>query len=453
LTKTPLTDAVRSYRESVVARLHVPAHGGGSGSPWLNPLFSSLATWDVTEQPELDDLSHPDGPIAHAQAAAAQLYGAAEAHYLTGGSTQGVHAAVLGSLLHGGALLAARDSHRSLLGAALLANADVVLASPERDPHFGVSLGLSAETVSQALAEHPDIRAVLVPYPTYLGIAPDLEAIARAARAHGALTIADSAHGAHFGWHPALPQAPIAAGADIVVAGMHKSGGSLTQTAILLLGEGALEIREDILLALRLIGTSSPSYVLMVSLEQSIAQAARDPAYLLDAAIAASQSIESEARVATGLPQDPLRVALQFDNPDMAHDFWDRLAQNGLRGEYFEEGLSLFIVPLGPPQHLDLLAQASRGLPRPRPADAGRALPITRITPARALRARRIRRRLHEAAGCTAADVVSVVPPGIPSLWPGERISNEAVESLQRALAQGRRVMGIDQQWLWVVSE
>ncbi len=453
MSDTPLTDAVRRYRDSVRARLHVPAHGGGPGSPWLDALFPGLAGWDVTEQPELDDLSHPDGPLAAAQDAAAQLYGAAQAHYLTGGATQGVHAAVLASLLHGGALLAARDSHRSLLGAALLANADVVLVSPERDPHFGVSLGPSAKSVGQALAEHPDIRAVLVPYPTYLGIAPDLGAIAREAHAHGVLTIADAAHGAHFGWHPALPQAPLAAGADIVVAGMHKSGGSLTQTAILLAGDGALGMSDDLALALRLIGTSSPSYILMTSLEQAVAQAARDPGYLLDSAIAAAQRVESAARVMTGLPQDPLRVALQFDRPDLASDFCGRLAQNALRGEYFEEGLALFIVPFGPPRHIDLLTKAARDLSRPRPAEPGPVLPLERIAPARALRARRTRRILQEAVGCTAADVVSVVPPGIPALWPGERISQAAVETLQRALSQGRRVMGIDQQWLWVVSE
>ncbi|MDA8346372.1 MAG: hypothetical protein M0Z66_12955 [Thermaerobacter sp.] len=454
MTGTPLTDAVQAYRKSTLARLHVPAHGGGPGNPALDTLIPGLCTWDVTEQPELDDLSHPQGPIAKAQGAAATLYGAKAAHYLTGGATQGVQAAVLASLLHGGALLAARDSHRSLLGAALLADADVVLAAPDRDPLFDVSLGLSPQTVERAFAENPDIAAVLVPYPTYLGIATDLGGIVRVAHEHGALTIADAAHGAHFGWHPQLPTAPLAEGADLVIAGMHKSGGSLTQTALLLEGDGAADRHEEVNLALRLIGTSSPSYLLMVSLEQAVRVALEDSERLLAPALAAAREIRSAARVLTKRPQDPLRIALQFEGPAAAEEFCRSLALEGVRAEYLEEGLALFIVPFGTPPPLAPLARAAIDLARPAPAALQPPTQaVQRIALGRALRARRVRRRLADAEGCVAADVVSVVPPGIPALWPGEGITRQALEGVSRALEQGRRVMGIDQEWLWVVAE
>ena len=454
MTGTPLTDAVRAYSRSTTARLHVPAHGGGPGNPPLEALFPGLCSWDVTEQPELDDLSHPEGPLAAAQAAAAALYGAEDAHYLTGGATQGVQAAVLASLLHGGALLASRDSHRSLLGAALLADADVVLAAPARDPKFGVSLGLSPRTVERAFLEHPDIGAVLVTYPTYLGIAPELDAIARIARDRGAITIADAAHGAHFGWHAALPPAALAEGADLVVAGMHKSGGSLTQTALLLEGPRGTERHAELGLALHLIGTSSPSYLLMLSLEQAVQSALTQRERLLERAIAAGEGIRSKARVATGRPQDPMRIALQFESPTQAQESCSALAREGVRPEYLEDATALFIVPLGEPPALDGLARVAAALREPAFAEDREAPPeIRRVRLGRALRSRRERRRLVEAAGRTAADVVSVVPPGIPALWPGEEISPQAVEGLARALGQGRRVMGIDQGWLWVVAE
>lgn len=454
MTDTPLTDAVRTYRSSARARLHVPAHGGGTGSPWLDAWLPGICSWDVTEQPELDDLSHPEGPIAAAQAAAAHLFGGARAYYLTGGATQGVQAAVLASLLRGGSLLAPRDSHRSVLGAALLADAEVVMVSPERDPRFGASLGPSVESVERALAQHPDIRAVLVPYPSYLGVAPDLEGIARAARAHGALTIADAAHGAHFGWHPALPPAALGQGADMVVAGMHKSGGSLTQTAILLLAESAAECSEDVALALRLIGTSSPSYLLMISLELAVAAAARGAGERIETAVAAAARIASPARVVTARPQDPLRVALQFDRPADAEELYRGFAAAGLRGEYLEEGLALFIVPFGVPKpEIEMLSAAAAELPAPRPPSAIQTLPTQRIAPASALRSPRERRGLFEAEGRVSADVVAPVPPGIPALWPGERITAQALSAIERALAQGLRVLGIEQQSLWVVAQ
>lgn len=452
MTGTPLSDALRAYRNATRARLHVPAHGGVSAA--IDAVVPGLSAWDVTEQPELDDLSHPDGPIAKAQGAAAALYGAVRAHFLTAGATQGIQVSVLASLLGGGALLAARDCHRSLLGAALLADADVVLADPDRDPIFGVSVGPSAQTVERAFAQHPDITAVLVPYPSYLGIAPDLAGISRVARAHGALTIADAAHGAHFGWHPDLPAPALQEGADLVVAGMHKSGGSLTQTALLLEGEGVAECGAQIDLALRLVGTSSPSYILMLSLEQAVQAAASGSRRMVERAIDAASRVRSPARVLVDRPQDPLRIALQFETAHTAQAFWQERTLEGMRGEYIEDGLALFIVPMGAPPDLSSLIQAVADLPR----TAGEVPPpsspsLLRVALGRALRAPRRRISLDGVEGQIAADLVAVTPPGIPILWPGETITQEALDTVERALEQGRRVIGIDQQSLWVVSE
>ncbi len=451
MSDTPLTDAVRRYRATVSSRLHVPSHGGGAGSPGIEALWGELVSWDVTEQPELDDLSHPDGPIAAAQSLAAEFFGAAQAFFLTGGATLGVQAAVLAALQGGGALLAARDSHRSLLGATFAQGADILLLDPLRDARSGASLGLDPEAVSRAMDGSPDIRAVLVNYPSYLGVVPDLRQIARRAHAHGALVIADAAHGAHFGLHPDLPEPALRAGADFVVLGMHKSGGALTQSAMLLLSAAARHRADAVRGAVSLLGTSSPSYPLMVSLEQAVHDMRSVIPARLATAIRAAEEVKGPARIKVPAPQDPLRIA--WRSPRVS-EIVESLALAGVRGEYVDGDTALYCVPFGA-QAADVepLRLELAGLPSP-PAPPGHLQrgPV-RIRPRPALLAARRKVHIGAAEGATAADVVAPVPPGIPALWPGERISADVAGYLAAAAAQGRRIMGLDHEQLWVVAE
>ncbi len=451
MSDTPLTDAIRRYRSAVSSRLHVPSHGGGPGSPALEELFGDLLSWDVTEQPELDDLSHPDGPIAEAQAAAAAFFGAAEAFYLTGGATLGLQAAVFAALAGGGALLAARDSHRSLLGPVLATGAEIVLLDPRRDPGSGASLGPSADDVVRALDAAPDIRAILVNYPSYLGVAPDLAGIADAAHERGVLVIADAAHGAHFGLDPRLPRPALELGADFAVLGMHKTGGALTQSGMLLLGERAAPRSASAGLAVGLLGTSSPSYLLLVSIEQAVHDMRHAMPGRLARAIDAAAGVRGPARVEVTAPQDPLRVAFRSR---VAQEIVESLALAGIRGEYVDGDTALYCVPFGAQAaDLERLRQEVALLPAPPPAAEMPLRSPARIGPRGALLAGRRTVHLGEAEGWIAADIVAPVPPGIPVLWPGERITRETARYLASEASQGRRIMGVDHEQVWVVAE
>ncbi len=451
MSDTPLTDAIRRYRLAVSSRLHVPSHGGGPGSPALKGLWGDLLSWDVTEQPDLDDLSHPDGPIAEAQGLAAGFFGAARAFFLTGGATLGVESAIFAALEGGRALLAARDSHRSLLGAAVLTGMDVVLLDPGRDHGSGVSLGPSPEDTEQALFAHPDIGAVLVNYPSYLGVAPDLRAISEIAHRQGVLVIADAAHGAHFGLDPRLPAPALAMGADLVVLGMHKTGGALTQSAVLLLGERAAGLADRVSLAIGLLGTSSPSYLLLASLEQALHDMRDAMPALLATAIDVAETVRGPARIAVSRPQDPLRVAWRSED---AAAIAQTLALTGVRGEYVDGDTALYCVPFGArEQDIEELRRVVAGLPAPpRPARSPRRAP-TRIAPRAALLAGRRCVDLRGCQGMVAADIVAPVPPGIPALWPGEPISRETADHLLTEASKGRRIMGVDHEQVWVVAE
>lgn len=447
-----LTEAVQEYVRRTRLRLHVPAHGGGRGNPALDRLWPGLQAWDVTEQPELDDLSHPEGALLFAQRDAASMFGAAAAYFLTGGATLGVQAAVLGAIGDGGTLLLARDSHRSVLGALVVADGEAVLADPERDAKFGVSLGMGPGSVRHAFAQHPDIRAVLVTYPSYLGIAPPLREVAEIAHGHGAIVIADSAHGAHFGLHEDLPRAALDEGADLVVLGMHKTGGALTQTAMLLARDGpGRDALPGVEVALRLLQSSSPSYLLLVSIEQALGEMARG-APGLGHAIEQAQTVRGPTRIETGLPQDPLRVGLRCRDADEAGDLSGRLEAIGVRGEYREEAEVLFVIPWGERDLSPLRLEVER-LSAPGPVAKRDPLPLTRVRPRRAILGPRRWVPLSEADGRVAADVVGIVPPGIPALWPGEHIQPGLSMYLAASGRAGHRVLGIENDGVWVVAE
>lgn len=449
--KEHLTEAVQEYIRAARLRLHVPAHGGGRGNPGLDRLWPGLLTWDVTEQPELDDLSHPEGPIRDAQREAADLMGAAAAYFLTGGATLGMQAAILAAV-GAGVLLLARDSHRSALSGLALSGGEAVLVPPGRDPVYGVSLGLEADAVRRASIEHPDLRAVLVTYPTYLGIAPPLQEIVDVAHRSGLQVIVDAAHGAHFGLHPDLPESALRCGADVVILGMHKSGGALTQSAMLALSHGApAGLQGQVELALRLLQSSSPSYLLLTSIEQALVEMARG-APGVERAIAEARGVVGPARVHTRLAQDPLRIGLRLPDAESAMGLADRLRAQGMRGEYREGRELLYVVPWGE-WDLSPLREEVERLSAPSLTVEAESPTLSRVRPREALLGRRAEIPFSEAAGHIAADVVGIVPPGIPALWPGERISAAVVRKLLEAEREGQRIMGIENQSLWVVAE
>ena len=215
----------------------------------------------------LDNLCHPVSVIREAEELAADAFGAAHAFLMVGGTTSSVQSMVLTACKRGDEIILPRNVHRSVLNALVLCGAVPVYVNPEVDNRLGISLGMKREQVAKAIAEHPNAVAVLVNNPTYYGICSDLRAIVRMAHDAGMLCLADEAHGTHFYFGGGLPVSAMAAGADMASVSMHKSGGSLTQSSLLLTGPNvhAGYVRQII----NLTQTTSGSYLLMSSLDIS----------------------------------------------------------------------------------------------------------------------------------------------------------------------------------------
>ena len=266
--RAPIYEALEAFQKMRVVPFDVPGHKRGRGNPELTKLLGETCMrLDVNSMKPLDNLCHPVSVIADAEQLAAEAFGAAHAFLMVGGTTSAVQSMVLTAVKRGEKIILPRNVHRSVMGAMVLGGAVPVYVNPAGDKRLGIPLGMRVEDVRRAIKENPDAKAVFVNNPTYYGICSDLRSIVKLAHEHGMLCLADEAHGTHFYFGENMPVSAMAAGADMAAVSMHKSGGSLTQSSILLTGPGmsAGYVRQII----NLTQTTSGSYLLLSSLDIS----------------------------------------------------------------------------------------------------------------------------------------------------------------------------------------
>ncbi len=260
-----LYDRLREYGNSDYYGFHMPGH-----KRQMNMMGDALPyTIDITEIDGFDDLHHADGILREAQIRAARVYHADETHFLINGSSVGILSAVIGVTNRGDTVLVARNCHKSVYHALEMNGLNPVYLLPGFDSSVQFNTEVSAEYIKAALEKEPKIRAVIIVSPTYDGVVSDVEAISEAVHEKGIPIIVDEAHGAHFGFHPYFPENSNTSGADIVIHSLHKTLPSLTQTALLHMN-GELVRREKVRKYLHMLQSSSPSYVLMASMDSCI---------------------------------------------------------------------------------------------------------------------------------------------------------------------------------------
>lgn len=258
-------ERLSEYSQSDYYGFHMPGHKRQFNM--LGP--EAPYAIDITEIDGFDDLHHAGGMIRDAQERAAGVYRADETHFLINGSSVGILSAVAGVTRRGDTVLVARNCHKSVYHAIYMNGLRPVYLMPGFDPSVQLNTEISAGDVRAALLREPKIRAVIIVSPTYDGVVSDIEAIAREVHARGIPLIVDEAHGAHFGFHPYFPTNANVKGADIVIHSLHKTLPSLTQTALLHMNGGIVR-RERVREYLHMLQSSSPSYVLMASIDACV---------------------------------------------------------------------------------------------------------------------------------------------------------------------------------------
>ncbi|MGE5454780.1 MAG: aminotransferase class I/II-fold pyridoxal phosphate-dependent enzyme, partial [Methylocystaceae bacterium] len=266
-TQTPLFDAVKKYVDAEVVRFHVPGHKQGQGSPELLEYLGFRAvSMDVNGMRDLDYINNPSGVIRDAQVLMADAYGADRSYLLVNGTTSGVQTMIMSACEPGTEIILPRNAHKSTIGGVILSGAIPIYLQPEFNKSLGIAMGISLESLQQTIRQHPHAKAVLVINPTYYGYASPLQQIVALAHQHNMAVLVDEAHGAHMAFHPELPITAMAAGADMSAASMHKTGGSLTQSSVLL-ASGSRIAPDRVSAVLNMNYTSSASYLLMCSLD------------------------------------------------------------------------------------------------------------------------------------------------------------------------------------------
>ena len=266
-TKMPLFEALVKYAKQDVTPFDVPGHKmGAQMTPFKMTVGEMTMQMDVNSMKELDLLSHPQSVIKEAQELAAKAFNGDQAFFLVNGTTVGIQTMVMSVVGPNDEILVPRNCHKSVMSALILSGAKPIFVQPEMDLSFGISHGISVERVEKALDENPKVKALLVTYPTYFGSLNQLEEICDIAHARNVVVIVDSAHGAHLPFMPGKLRDPLSAGADCVTYSMHKTGGSLTQSSIMVM-QGDRISATKLQKVLNMLQSTSANYLLMSSID------------------------------------------------------------------------------------------------------------------------------------------------------------------------------------------
>lgn len=263
---------LKQYARSDFYGFHMPGHKRNKNLTAADLPYDL----DITEIEGFDDLHHAGGMLKEAQERAARVYGADETHFLVNGSTAGILSGIMGSTTRGGRILMSRNCHKSVYHSVFMKELDAVYLYPHYQEELQLNGEVLAGDVEMALKAHEDVQAVVIVSPTYDGVVSDIPAIAEAVHAWGIPLIVDEAHGAHFGFHEYFPDNSNRAGADIVIHSLHKTLPSLTQTALLHIS-GSIVNREAVRDYLQMLQSSSPSYLLMASIDACVQQLDEQP--------------------------------------------------------------------------------------------------------------------------------------------------------------------------------
>lgn len=464
--KAPIVEALISVHRRRLVPFDVPGHKQGRGNRELTDLLGEKCMrLDVNSMKPLDNLCHPVSVIREAEILAAEAFGAASAFLMVNGTTSAVQAMIMSVVGKGEKIILPRNVHRSVINALILSGAQPVYVNPRTNKRLGISLGMSLPDVRQAIKDNPSARAILVNNPTYYGICSNIKEICAAAHEHNMLVIADEAHGTHLSFNADLPLSAMAADADMAAISMHKSGGSLTQSSMLLCGPrvNARHVRQII----NLTQTTSGSYLLLSSLDLSRKNLALHGQEIFRKVV----DMAEYAREEINQIGDYYAFSRELINGDTIYDFDPtKLAVNtlevGLAGievysllrdeydiqiEFGDIGNVLAYLSIGD-RILDIERLVS-ALSEIRRRHRGRSAdmldyeyinPRVVMTPQEAFYSAKTALPIERSAGRICSEFVMSYPPGIPILAPGEEITDEIISYIRYSKEKGCFLTGTE---------
>ncbi|MCR5742275.1 MAG: aminotransferase class I/II-fold pyridoxal phosphate-dependent enzyme [Lachnospiraceae bacterium] len=460
----PIYEALERFRRKRVVPFDVPGHKRGRGNPELVELLGEKCVGlDVNSMKPLDNLGHPISVIKQAERLTADCFGAENAFLMVNGTTSAVQAMIMSVCKEGEKIILPRNVHKSVINALVLNGAVPVYVNVKVNSKIGLTLGVSVEEIERVMNENPDAKAVFINNPTYYGICSDIKTITRLAHERGMKVLVDEAHGTHLYFNAELPMSAMEAGADLAAVSMHKSGGSLTQSSILLCGAGvdADYVRQII----NLTQTTSASYLLLSSLdisrrnlalrgEESFAKVAKMASYardeineiggyyaygreLIDGDSVCDFDVTKLSVYTQGIGLTGIEVY------DLLRDEYD------IQIEFGDIGNILAYISIGDRiQEIERLVGALEDIKRLYGRQGAELYcgefiqPEMVLSPRKAFYSTKEMLPIEETAGRICGEIVMCYPPGIPILTPGERITPEIIEYIQYSREKGCSLQG-----------
>lgn len=437
--------------------MHMPGHKQkGDG----DPLWQGIFALDLTEVGDFDDLHAPEGILKRSMELARSVWGAEESFYLVGSATAGILSGISAALKTAGkTVLLARNCHKSVYHACEWMQAKTKFLLPPWDKEAGMFSSLSPEQVEAALEADASIALVVITSPTYEGVISDVGAIARICHGHGVPLMVDEAHGAHLGLWEVFGGSAVAAGADLVVQSLHKTLPSLTQTGILHARYTYVE-RGELKRRLQMTQSSSPSYLLMASMDRCVrwlarGQKERFAAWRADC-LAFREQMEGLKHLHVACPAkgafalDPTKIPLQGRGGEASgRELADRLSRRGILCE-MSLGPNALLYTGAFTEKRDLLRvwEALKEMDESLSQKEGKQsflshppLPGVVWGVSEALAKPQERRELSRLEGEVSAEYLWAYPPGIPLLCPGECIDRETLSYLLELQEQDCRLL------------
>lgn len=460
----PIYEALKKHINDRIVPFDVPSHKGGRGSAELtNFLGANCMRADVNSMKHLDNLCHPQSVILQAEELAADAFCAKQAFLMVNGTTSAVQAMIMSQCAAGEKIILPRNVHRSVINAMVISGAIPVYVSADINNKLGIALGITPEELQKTIDSHPDAKAVFVNNPTYYGICSNLVDIVKTAKARGLKVLVDEAHGTHFYFGDNLPISAMAAGADMSSVSMHKTGGSLTQSSLLLCSEG-VDI-EYIRQIINLTQTTSGSYLLMVSLDiarknlyENGKEMYKKTIELADYARGEINKIEGFYAFADDLINgssvynfDRTKLSVHTREMGLAGiEVFDILRDEyGIQVEFGDIGNILAIISFADRMlEIERLIAALSEIKRLYGKSAEGLLkyeyiaPKVILSPQKAFYSNKRQLNIKDSEGYIAAEFVMCYPPGIPIIAPGELITRDIIDYIVYAKEKGCLLTG-----------
>lgn len=464
--RTPIHEALEEQRINRLAHFDVPGHKGGRGNKELKYfLGENCVQLDMNSMKPLDNLCHPVSVIKEAQELAAQAFGADEAFFIVNGTTAAVQGMIMSTCKAGDKVIMPRNVHRSVINAMVINGALPVYINPGINKRLGIPLGMSVDDVAKAIMENPDAKAVLVNNPTYYGICSNLKEIVKLAHAHHMLVLVDEAHGTQFYFNDKLPISAMAAGADMAAVSMHKTGGSLTQSSILLTKNtvNADYVRQ----ILNLTQTTSGSYLLLSSLDIARKNLSLMGQQMYDKTIAFADYAREEINKLGGyyafgeeivdgdsvFAFDRTKLSIHTRDIGLAGiEVYDLLRDDyGIQIEFGDIGNILAIISYGDRNlEIERLISALSEIKRLHEKDKEGMFdheyinPKVVMAPQLAFYGKKRSLAIEKSSGKVCSEFVMCYPPGIPILAPGEMITDDILSYIAYAKEKGCFMTGTE---------